>query len=469
MSTTTTAAAAPPTIDLREPATYPIRLGASLFSGKQNNAVKQYISLRRNHTPRATTGRKTTATLLPASFTSASSSAPISHDRSQFIVREEGQEVPWRYVDTSQREELEYILVVRPTAAGKEVVLERLGGSWESSLVDTSEVETADVRGPDRQAEEEDDELFGDGESDEHDEAPLLEDNPFDYRHFLPGARTTAPAMMEDRKQKDPSCGTTRKNDSSIRNPSATVATTSASPLPAARPPSKGRPESSLYMSPDLKKRKAAATLQGISAKKPKHSDNESRSPPRMSKDKPSHATPNQLQAANKTQIPASQSLRSPPQIRASPPGADDNDDDGELILENEPSPPSTRPAKRNGAMGLALTGQLLGLGPISLRSAASSPAARRDVKDGDAEAEAEAADEEEEAEEREEGEQEEKEGEQVEGDADVDDLTLGSPAHGMSGLEVEDDDDDLDAQLAAAIAAEGVGLEVESEESEEE
>lgn len=50
-------------------------------------------------------------------------------------------------------------------------------------------------------------------------------------------------------------------------------------------------------------------------------------------------------------------------------------DDSGELILENE-TPVTEKPPRAAGAMALALSGQLA-QGPISLRSAASSPASR--------------------------------------------------------------------------------------------
>jgi len=462
MSATTTAAAAASTIDLREPATYPLRLGSSLLSGKQNKTAKQYISLRGNHTPHTNFGRKTTATLLPSSSTS--SAAQASPDRSQLIVQEEGQEVPWRYVGAPQRGGTEYILVVRPSTAGKEVVLERLGGSWEFSLVDAPEVDTKRNGEAGGQEEEEDDELFGCGDREEQDEASLREGNPFDYRHFLTGAGTSPPATTEDRKNKAPSRGATGKSASSIHNPS-TAATASSNSLPPARPANKKQPETPLYVSPSFKKRKAAATVSQEKAtpavKRPKHNDSESRPPPRMSKDKPPSTTPKpppptKTKTAKKENSPPNPS-RTPPQIRIPPPSVDDNEDDGELIVDNDPPPTSTRTAKKSGAMSLALSGQLLGPGPISLRSAASSPAARRDAEEDE---------EEEELEEAEEEEDEEEGG--GDGDADVEDLALGSPAHGTLGTEVEEEDD-LDAQLAAAMAEEGVGVEEESEESEEE
>ena len=144
-------------------------------------------------------------------------------------------------------------------------------------------------------------------------------------------------------------------------------------------------------------------------------------------------------------------------------------DNSGELILENE-----EKPAPKQRAMGLALSGQLA-QGPISLRSAANSPAGRMSPvterpehadDDDDGEFELDAVGSPEDIVERRDNDEDDDDA-----DADVDDLELPSPVvaehrvsvGATSVLTGPDEDDDLDKQLERAMA------EAEDEEESEE
>jgi hypothetical protein len=353
-----------------------------------------------------------------------------------------------------------YVLLCRKNGNDKELVLERLDSCHDFNLVKTPmEPDAAKLAAkfPQLSVEDEDaDDLFGDEGSSEE---PVDPSNPWDYRNYLKSS-TSKP-----REQK----ATAKDNVTSTPQAHSRA----ASSTPVSRPMK--RSETPLI---SQRKRKAAET---------------------------SKTNPKRVKAGTEPPAPVSASSKptqskpksDPPKVQvehkrvAQQKASFDNSD--ELILELA-TPITEKPPKQPSAMALALSGQL-GQGPISLHSAASSPASRvaspnpprpEGMEDGEefdlgASSSPEAPDKSQSKLPDEDyfgGDGED------DADADVEDFELPSPAqtHGRrksiaATTATGDDDDDLEQQMMAAmadddddgIAAAAPPLAESDEESEEE
>jgi hypothetical protein len=437
-------------IDLKTQAAFPIRLGASISKPAE---ATRFASIRYNYKPVL---KKSTADIQGSIADGDDGGGPKLS-----LQTDEGE---YTYSGKHRQDAQSYVLVLRGEGKEREMVLERIDGSHDFDLTATpSEADAEKLAGehPHLSAAGEGDDLFGDDEAD----LPPDDSNPFDYRHLLKEeiekAETAQPVQP-------PSASVTPRVQPSNR---ATPIAKAAKAAPKAQPP---------------KKRKTAA-------EKPSAKRVRAAADPEPDRD-PAPEPPKPAKAPKaKPDIPKVRVDRKPSARRPSV------DDSGELILENET--PTTEKAPRHaGAMAWALSGQLGG-GPISLRSAADSPASRmaspaaakedepqeyafefgEDVSDDDQddtitlqratvpvtlppEPDADSAD----------GDDDEED--EDEDDADVDNLELPSPAQrprpSVSQAVVtggggggDDEDDDMEKQLALAMAAE----DNESEESEEE
>jgi hypothetical protein len=366
------------------------------------------------------------------------------------------------------------------------LVLERLDGRHEFNLTSTpSETDAAKLmeRYPqltanDSEHDDNGNDLFGDDDA----EAPADEDNPFDWRHFLK-------AELEKPETTNAHLDATRDNEARVPAPSSRAVNPPTTTAAAKR----AEPKVAA-----AKKRKAPATTK--KAPNPKRVKAGYEPPPTTSA--PKSPAPSSVK---KSAAPA----RQIPDIRVESEDEDDeendadaDDDDGELILEGD-----TAAEKPRSSMGLALSGTFSNgnRGPISLHSAANSPAGHmahdtapttsnsieeytfdlggsdddegavnNDDDDGGLlEVEYPGADE-----------QEPEAEDEGEADADVEDLELPSPARSrpppqptepsasVSAAAVADEDDDFANQLAEAMMEDDedeVPAAVESEESEEE
>ncbi|RMZ13715.1 hypothetical protein D0862_02219 [Hortaea werneckii] len=530
--------------DLSKPASFPIRLGSSLTHS--SDAVDPYVNLRYNYKPQS----------LSQDASAHIKSMKSSQHKAVQLDIQDGQ---WLYHGKPAQDVGDnYVLILRGEGSKKEAVLERIHRGYEFNLTNTpDEADSEALRKQYPHLEDagqaaDGDDLFGD---EDNDEEPIDPSNPFDYRHHL----NTALADHHNKQQEPPP---------------------SSKPTPRSQP---ARPASSTPLSRPTHKRQASSNLftQQPKKRKPPTSDAPTPSQTKEPNTKPSTKKPNPDSREPPKTSPTSSSRthkhpqsapRQPPEIRldrqassvhqhnssSSPhhpqadedeyPASTSDESGGELILENDDDNhqqqqqrkhaprPSGKQAKNAGAMSLALSGQLGGVGdqgggssgggPISLRSAASSPASRMDGSpgtfhtsadgrrgvvgrqaaqtggrgveggeidlgggDGEVEEEGEAGggggwggdgrgrD-------GEHGDDEE------EDDADVEDLELPSPAAAAANAtrdampeQEEEEEDDLDAQLAAAMAQDdsGVGTggggqaeqfvqqEEEEEESEEE
>ncbi|KAK5175753.1 uncharacterized protein LTR77_000892 [Saxophila tyrrhenica] len=271
--------------------------------------------------------------------------------------------------------------------------------------------------------------LFGE---DDDDAGPVDASNPWDYRNYL--KQTSTGSRRLDGAAKAP------VSSSSMSQQRA------ASSMPVSRP-------SKQSSGPLLaqKKRKAPG-LQKADAKRVKAGTE----PPRPS-----------APDVPRVRIDRKASTRRP-----------SVDDSGELILENE-TPVTEKPPRRTGAMALALGGQL-SQGPISLRSAANSPASMapspmsarpegiddgEEFEFGDNESSPEAVTKVDSKQQQKDdyfgSGDEDDEGSTADADADVENLELPSPAqtHQKStNSATADDEDDLDKQLALAMAEDDEG-----------
>lgn len=229
-----------------------------------------------------------------------------------------------------------YVLLARGTGKDKELVLEKVGGTYHFNLSSTpAETDASKLaeRYPTLPEEEGDgDGLFGD---DEDAEEPADASNPFDFRNHLKSESARTRPNGADTPQS--SAGTPR--------PAPRAATST----PVAQP----------------KKPAASST---VAQKKRKPAD-------------PLKPNPKRVKAGTEPPAPTTTTKPKPkdvPSVRIDRKASLRRlslDDSGELILENE-TPVTEKPPRAPGAMALALSGQL-GQGPISLRSAASSPASR--------------------------------------------------------------------------------------------
>ncbi|KAK3629089.1 hypothetical protein LTR56_006514 [Elasticomyces elasticus] len=395
------AAVSAPMIDLKATGTYNIRLGDSIAKGA--GSVKQWASVRYNHKP---------ALDKPARATSSIKSNG-DHDCELVLKDDEGE---YGYAGTIEEIGHTYVLVLRGGGESTEAVLEELSSSHAFNLTSTPEEKDAGKL-KDRYAHivvEQDDQtsLLGDGAASE---IPADPSNPFDYRHFLKAAAQSKVKQVE----------------SGTSTPVTHARPASSTPL--VRPAKKAGTSALIQQ----KKRKApVSAADRADAKRVKPSDT----------------------AASVTKS-SKIAETAPPRIRVDRKASvrkSSYDESGELILENDDPPSSKLPSARS-AMAMALNGQLTQSqgGPISLRSAASSPASHMESPapddidelgdgfvDDDEEGYLDEQDE----------------------DADVEDLELPSPATvhkpSVSAATVTggDDEDDLDAQLAAAMAEEAMG-----------
>lgn len=423
-------------IDLSKPSSFHIRLGASVTS-----EGTRYRNVRYNHKPRSAQGAAVTSKLLPGK--QANGSALLLNDGDK----------GWRYNGRHKDDEDMYVLVLSGDGK-KEVTLERLGSSHAVNLTKTPEDKDEEALArkypylTDDESENDDEGMFGDEEDAE--DAEPDPNNPFDFRLFL--------KSVEETPREEP---TSQPNRSTVGTPIHRAATSTpiqrpSKPTPAAAAVKKRKTPSAAATRPNPKRVRAGED-------------------PPNAKAKP---------AASKTEIPEvridrkashAKTTSSAPKSKPEP----DYEDDGELILEN-----STDNAKQNpshlSAMSLALSGALgsHGSGPISLRSAASSPGINSPQPNSSA------------AQGRAEGEEfdlgggsspaaeqyefefvdDDDDGDEDGQDGDVEDLELPSPEQreqprqpampsrsrrGSLAGPVGDDDDDMEAQLALAMAAE--------------
>jgi hypothetical protein len=400
--------------DLKSHATYPIRLGASIVAN--DSSISRFTSIKYNHKPRL--GKK------PVKATISE-----GNDVGLSKLSLESGEGTFAYTGHHLQDEGSYVLVCKGEGKSKEMVLERICSIHNFNLTRTpTESNAAKLasRYPPLTAKEADaEDLFGDGDED----MPADDSNPFDYRHFLK-------AEMENAENIHGSQDTARSTAGTPQIPPPKVTSTPAT-------------------KPAAKKRKP----QAVPKANPKRVKAGQESPPE----------PEPVKAKPKPNVPKLRMDRKASIRKLSI----DLEDSGELILENE-TPINERPPKHS--MALALGGQL-GTGPISLRSAASSPGhvqspaqAEPEISNGVYEFElGDSSPEPEEENNNTHHPDADADGE--DDDADVDDLELPSPAQthrqsiGAATAATGDDDDDLDKQLALAMMEDDDG----SEESEEE
>lgn len=420
------ATASSSTIDFKSQATFPIRLGSSIL---KPSTPARFTSVRYNHKPKFKTSENVKATIKEGD----------DEGESKLFVEDAGGES--KYAGRKIQDDESYVLVVRGQGKDREMVLERMGSSHGFNLTSTPSQSSASVLAEKYphlpQDDGDDDDLFGD----EDEDTPPDESNPFDYRHFLK-------AELEKQSTVKETAATARSNAGTplVRHQAA------ASSTPVSRP-AKPVKKTETKAQAAAKKRKAPAAEKP----NPKRVKAGQEPPPPAEPAKPK-ARPE----VPKISLDRKASLRRPSM-----------DDSGELILENE-TPISEKPPKHN-AMAMALSGQLGG-GPISLRSAASTPGSQiaspmpprpegmeeEYVFEFDDSPEPTGSD--------------HHAAPDADEDADVEDLELPSPAQNhrqsvsaAAANNAGDDDDDLDKQLALAMMEEDDGANQESEESEEE
>lgn len=306
-------------VDLKVPSSYPVRLGSSILRYADS---KTYSSVRYNHKPRTNGGTEPSSSIR----TSKDGSVQLSLPAGSGAYGYKG-----KTVDDTDR----YVLLSKGNGKDKELVLEKVTGSHDFNLASTpSESDESKLADRYQQlpADTEDDGLFGD---DEDVDEPVDADNPFDFRNHLK-AEGAKPRL----------------------NGSDTPQSAAATPRPTAR---------ATTSTPLAQPRKPVA---------PSSAAQKKRKPQDMPK-----PNPKRVKAGTEPPAPTSSSrpkVRDVPSVRIDRKASvrrPSFDDSGELILENE-TPVTEKPPRAAGAMALALSGHL-GQGPISLRSAASSPASR--------------------------------------------------------------------------------------------
>lgn len=320
------AAAVAPALDLTTNANFPIRLGNSILKPTES---KKFTTVRYNHKPRLVAGKDVKGVL-----------SYRAQDSNTIGLSLKDGETQYKYVgkDASSAEDDRYVLLPRGSGKNKELVLEKLSACADVNLLSSSDAAgTRSLKGEhprlpkddssDEQPPDAADDLFGE---------PADPRNPFDYRNYL-------------------GKGTAKPNPSKADNPRPASSTPQASARKSTPPPqSKPAKQTSNPLVPQ-KKRKAADT----SKPNPKRVKAGEEPPPKAPAAAPtSTSTPN----IPNVRLDRKASLKLPP-----------FEDSGELVLEDE-TPVQEKP---RSAMHLALHGQL-GQGPISLHSAANSPAGRR-------------------------------------------------------------------------------------------
>jgi hypothetical protein len=418
------AAAAQPlaSIDLKSQASYAVRLGDSIVRPTE---ARQLTSIRYNHVPHLNERQNTNFKLQSG-----------LGDQTEQLTLKDGED-RYEYSGQAAAGLNWFALVFQGNGKNTETVLERIESLHDFNLVSTpaeSDAEKLAAEFP-QLSFDDDDDLFG---HDEDTEQPADPNNPWDYRNYLKASsKGTAPQRAEREQSTTPVIAPLKSRE----------APRAASSTPVSRPVRNSQ-------NPLLaqKKRKAQAPSKADSKRVKAGTE-----PPRTSSEQPTRAA----QELPRVRIDRKASMRRP-----------SLDDSGELILENE-TPISEKPPKQPSAMSLALSGQL-GQGPISLRSAASSPASRmaspmpqrpegmddgEEFQFGDSESSPETP------KQRSSRTDEDyfgggNEVEEPEADADVEDLELPSPAQARHNVhaseavdQADDDDDDLDKQLALAMA----------------
>lgn len=414
------------TIDLRSQATYPLRLGASIAKAPDS---KRYASVRYNHKPTSIVSSDVKSTIKPSEEADAT-----------LLILQDGDK---DYTYSGRRSNVadDYVLVSTASGKNKEVVLERLEACHEFNLIEApSETDRGKLASRYPQLP-----ISADREKQNREvsivDQPADASNPFDYRHYL---------KAQKKRNSDRGADT---------------------PLSRAETP-RGQPSQARAVSGTLNSRPVKQSDNPlVNQKKRKTQESNNTNPKRVKAGTEPPTTSVSGKSRQNVDVPRVRVERKATLRRSS------LDDSGELILENE-TPVNEKPPRQPNAMALALSGQLLGQGPISLRSAASSPASRvasptpsrpegmeegEEFELGESSPEASnagklqrhAADEGGDAEEDDE-----------DADADVEDLELPSPvqAHHKNISNVEptteggDDDDDLDKQLALAMAEDDDG-----------
>lgn len=417
------AAATMSAIDLGAQSSLPVRLGASIAKPDRKS---RWSSVRYNHKPRLEAG-KTVDSRLQA-----------GEDEEERILALKQGEDEWRYSGRRRAAEETYVLVLGMDGK-KECTLERLDEAYAMNLIQTPKDKDADhlAQQYPHIAEQEDSMLGGD----DADDATADPNNPFDFRHFLAAAEKKAQESKRDALAQ----AQAPRSSAGTPIPQPSRATPLSRPTKATAPANKRKVPSAAATKPNPKRVRAGQP-----------------DPPRPAAANPSapeHVSGPEIRLDRKASIrqPANnedidlENWKNP----------NDDDDDGELILENAPEPHNKH---LNNSMSLALSGAFNN-GPRSLHSAASSavnspqPAAEEPSQQ---------------TYEFEFGDSSPQHGEEADAeDDDVEDLELGSPVHASrrpSRVEA-DEEDDMEAQLALAMAQQDEEAAVESEEdvSEEE
>ncbi|KAK5134569.1 hypothetical protein LTR08_006354 [Meristemomyces frigidus] len=455
------AAVAAPLIDLTTtPATYPIRLGASILKPASSS---HHTSIRYNHKPPLRCASSINATVKAA-----------SNGETRLRFKDGGSSYSYQGESANEAEAGQYVLVLKGEGKERQAVLEKLDEAHAFNLVSAptgNALELAKLHPHIRPAnanEPTESALVGD---DDGSQGEADATNPFDYRHFLKAA------LAETAKSRKPAAAASTQ--SRVRSTAPVYVT-----------PAKRNSLSAQQRQPADKRKLPAEKPAANTGKRVK-------SGPSPAAAKAAADAPASSKAkATAPNLPKIHLDRKASLRKSSYPSADSYDDDsGELVLENE-TPTTTTSGKQQSAMALALSGQFLGTGgPISLHSAASSPAGSRhnaspyghshavdvggESDDGEAEGDEEleggggnsnsfefelGGDDAEDEDAEREGDEED----EGDDDADVEDLELPSPVRGArasvgAATVGVVEEDDLDAQLAAAMA------EQEDEESEEE
>ncbi|GAB7366140.1 hypothetical protein MBLNU230_g7702t1 [Neophaeotheca triangularis] len=468
---------------------FPVELGNGIpgvNSGGDRKA--RWNSIRYNHKPRSRNGKELGGRIKPGK----DGDAVLS-------LRErgggDGDGVFW-YRGQGRQEEDNYVLVLKGEGDGREMVLEKLGGGYTFNLFREPEERDAgklEQKHPHISLHEQEQGgacAIADEGADDNGEPD--DSNPFDFRHFLK-SQPQAPA---------------RTTGSSINTPQSTAA------RPAQKPPQLAKRQQQQQVQPAQKKRKPALSAQTTTTASTKQS---TASPaPKRAKATSPQPTQTSNQDVPRVHLDRKASLRRPsvPELDTNTSNNTNDEDNGELILEND-TPTTEKPAaNRNNATSLALAnGNNGGLAPkrvpMSLHTAVSSPSGSarlhsaspmmnaqhhnrcKRVEEGE-EFELGGEDDDADDDEGEVGDGGVGHGEDDDDDADVEDLELPSPAavhrpsssraqvveqgrEGEGNVEGEgegegDEDDDLERQMMMAMAEEGdEGLAEESEESEEE
>ena len=423
-------------MDLKSNGAHTIRLGDSI----QRSTSTQLAAVRYNHRPDIENPDDATLSVIQN-----------EHGNGIMLSLKDGDE---EYEFQGQSHEDHHTFVLLPDEDGEGFVLERLDTTHNLNL--TSAPWESDRRKLERQyklldIEDSDHERLEGAEDSFDDDAKPDDDNPFDFRHYIQSSLASlSPAVRPEKLRGE--------------TPLQGSQTASRTSTPVARPARK--PTSAFPAS----NRKA----------KPKPANQPKPASPRVERASHQDVPSVRLERRGTTQLPRKPVRR--PSVDDIQLDNFDDDDDG-IVLEGVDTH-----AQSQRSLGRALAGTL-GEGPISLRSAASSPGGRvdspapvnthrastlgRNRHDEDDIVMGE--DDDDEVSPRHNGRLHEDEDE--EDDGDVDDLTLPSPVQehrpSLSGTAaLADDEDDLETQMLMAMEAdydEPAPAVEEEEESEEE